>query len=156
MQIICSPTFIKHRYASPELERNFGCSPVAAQSHSKAEGTHCSVSPYVAVPTCSMQCYRLRRVIFLDFLGITDFWSNIQSLQSAVVRAGLILKLNPLAQSLVHKQPELGPVPRLHTLFVSILICNSCMLPISSLFFTPEESLALLLYSFPSGRGKHN
>lgn len=82
-------------------------------------------------------------MIFLDFLGITDFWSNILSFQSAVVRASLILKLNPLAQGLAHKQPEVGPVPGLHTLFVSILTCNSCLLPIFPFFFTPGESLAL-------------
>lgn len=105
---------------------------------------HITVFPRnVAVPTCSRLCYRLRKVIFLYFLGITDFRSSIQSLQSAVVRASLILKLNPLAQGLAIKQPELGSVPELHILFMSILTCNSCLLPIFPLFFTPEENLSL-------------
>lgn len=57
------------------------------------------------------QGYRLRKVIFLDLLGINDFCRNIPSLQSAMLRAGLILKLNPLAQGFVHEQPELAPLP---------------------------------------------
>lgn len=38
-----------------------------------------------------------------------------------MLRAGLILKLNPLAQGFVHEQPELAPLPGLRDSF--------CVLP---------------------------